>query len=309
MRGDFCHINKRLTEHKAATWADREALRGRIQALEEANAARGGHSPPSDAAAEVRAAKVTIDATKRENAAMSADVTAAVAADELPRGTKGILEGLQVEVRSAHSGGAEHNKDIMEIVGTITNVNETATLTVQGAEEATAATDRIERDTAATQETAIANSKSIDTTRRDLEPAWRDITGLRDDVKKIKAATEVSNQTLQLPWRPEDTNVKTATRNAKVASQQGATAQDPADEAKTVAAALRRELQAAQAKVEANAAAVQPAQQEAADARQQAPAAGGAVKLLEQRIAAVEQENERRYIALQRLSDTTQAAQ
>ena len=74
LRDDVSHINKRLDEHEAATRADREALRGRIQALEEANAAWVSHSPASDAAAEVRAAKVTLEATKRDVAAMSADV-------------------------------------------------------------------------------------------------------------------------------------------------------------------------------------------------------------------------------------------
>ena len=309
LRDDVSHINKRLDEHEAATRADREALRGRIQALEEANAAGGSHSPPSDAAAEVRAAKVTMEATKRDVAAMSADVKAAVAAGELLRGTKAILEGLQVEVRSARSGGAQHTKDIIEITETVRNVTETATLALQGAEEATAAIDKIKRDAAATRETAIANNKSIDTTTRDVEAAWSDIAGLRDDVKKIEAAAEVSNQTLQRLRRDTDANVKTANSDAKAASQRAATAQGAADEARTDAAALRRELQAAQAQVETHAAAVQTAKREAADARQQAAAAGDAVKLLRQRIAAVEQENERRYNALQRASDTAQAAQ
>ena len=241
LRDDVSHINKRLDEHEAATRADGEALRGRIQALEEANAAGGSHSPPSDAAAEVRAAKVTIEATKRDVAAMSADVKAAVAAGELLRGTKAILEGLQVEVRSARSGGAQHTKDIIEITETVRNVTETATLALQGAEEATAAIDKIKRDADATRETAIANNKSIDTTRRDVEAAWSDITGLRDDVKKIEAAAEVSNQTLQRLRRDTDANVKTANSDAKAASQRAATAQGAADEARTDAAALRRE--------------------------------------------------------------------
>ena len=116
---DVSHINKRLDEHEAATRADKEALRGRIQALEEANAARGSHSPPSDAAAKVRAAKLTIEATKRDVAAMSADVKAAVAARVLLRGTKPILEELQVEVRSARSSGTKHTKDIIEITETV----------------------------------------------------------------------------------------------------------------------------------------------------------------------------------------------
>ena len=244
---------------------------------------------------------------------VAADVLArtfvALAAGELLRGTKAILEGLQVKVRSARSGGAQQTKDIIEITETIRNVNDTATLALQGAEEATAAIDKIERDAAATRETAIVNSKSIDTTRRDVEAAWSDITGLRGDVKKIEAAAEVSNQSLQRLRRDTDTNVKTANSDAKAASQRAATAQGAADEAKTDAAALRRELQAAQAQVQTHAAAVQTAKREAADARQQAAAAGDAVKLLQQRIAAVEQENERRYNALQRASDTAQAAQ
>ena len=184
-----------------------------------------------------------------------------------------------------------------------------ATLAMKGAEEATAAIDKIQRDAAATRETAIINSKSIDTARRDEEAAWSDITDLRDDVKKIEAAAEVSNQGLQRLQRDTDANVKTPNSDAKDASQLAAITQGAADKAKTDAAALRRELQAAQAKVEANAAAVQTAKREAADARQQAAAAGDAVKLFQQRIAAVEQENERRYNALQRASDTAQAAQ
>ena len=303
------HINKRLADHEAGTWADREALPGRIQALEGANTGRGSHSLPSNAAAKVRAAKVTIEATERDVAAMSADVKAAVAPGELLWGIKAILEGLQVEVRSARSGGAQHTKDIIEITETVRNVSETATLVLQGAEEATAAIDKIQRDAAATRETAIVNSKAIDTTSRDLEAAWSDITGLRDDVKKIKAAAEVSNQSLQRLWRDTDANVKTANSDAKAARQRAATAQAAADEAKTDAAALRRELQATKAQVETHAAAVQTAKREAADARQQAAAAGDAVKLLQQRIAAVEQENEQRYDALQRASDTAQAAQ
>jgi hypothetical protein len=62
----------------------------------------------------------------------------------------------------------------------------------------------IKRDTAATREPAIVNRKSIDTTRRDVEAAWSDITGLRNDVKKIEAAAEVSNQTLQRLRRDTD---------------------------------------------------------------------------------------------------------
>ena len=215
LREDVSHINKRLDEHKAATQADGEALRGRIQALEEANAAGGSHSPLTDAATEVRAAKVTNEATKRDVAAMSGDVKAALAAQELLRGTKAILEGLQVEVRSARSGAAQHTKDIIEISEIVRSVNETATLGMQGAEEATAAIDKIKRDAAATRDTAIVNSKSINTTRRDVEAAWSDITGLRDEVKKIEAASEVSNQTLQRLRRDTDANVKTADSNCK----------------------------------------------------------------------------------------------
>ena len=70
LRDDVPHINKRLADHEAAARAEGEALRGRIQALEEANAAGGSHSPPSDAAARIWAAKVTIGATKRDVAAM-----------------------------------------------------------------------------------------------------------------------------------------------------------------------------------------------------------------------------------------------
>ena len=159
LRNDVSHINKGLADHEAATRADGEALRGRIQALEEGNAAGGSHSPPSNAAAEVRAANVTIEVTKRDVAAMSAEVKAAVAAGELLRGTKAVQEGLQVEVRSARSGGAQHTKDNIEITETVRNVNETATLALQGAKEATAAIDKIQRDAAATRETAIVNSK------------------------------------------------------------------------------------------------------------------------------------------------------
>ena len=54
------HINKRLDEHEEATWAGREALRGRIQTLEDANSAGNSHSTRSNAAAEVPAANVTI---------------------------------------------------------------------------------------------------------------------------------------------------------------------------------------------------------------------------------------------------------
>ena len=89
LRDDVSHINKRLSDHEAATRADGEAFWGRIQALEEANADGGSHSPPSDAAAEVRAAKVTIEATKRDVAAMSPDVKAAVAAGELLTRSRG----------------------------------------------------------------------------------------------------------------------------------------------------------------------------------------------------------------------------
>ena len=119
LRVHVSRINKRLDEHEAATRADREALQGRIQALEDANAASGSHSLPSYAAAEVRAAKVTIQATKRDVLAMSAEVKAAVAAGELPQGTKAILEGLQVKVRSARSEGAQYTKDIIEITDTL----------------------------------------------------------------------------------------------------------------------------------------------------------------------------------------------
>ena len=142
-----------------------------------------------------------------------------------------------------------------------------------------------------------------------MEAAWSDITGLRDDVHKIEEAAEVSNQTLQRLRRDTDANVKTANSDAKAAMQRAATAQGAADEAKTDAAALRRELQAAQAQVETHTTAVQEARREATDARQQATATGDAVKLLLQRIAAVEQEIKRRYNALQRESDTAQAAQ
>ena len=268
-------------------------MRGRIQALEEANAAKGSHSPPSDAAAEVRAARVTIEATRRDVAPMSAGGKAGVAAGELLRGTKGIPEGLQVEVRSARSGGAQYTKDIIEITVIVPSVNETATLAMQGAQEATAAIDKIKRNAAATRATAIAHSRSIDTTRLDVEAASSDIAGLRTDVNKIKAATEVSNQTLQRLRRDTDANVKTATGDTKAANQRAATAEGAADEAKTDAAALRRELQAVQAQIEIHAAAVQTAKQEPADARQQAAAAGDAVKLLQQRIAAAEQDNRR----------------
>ena len=190
--------------------------------------------------------------------------------------------------------GRPTHQDIIKIAATVRNVNETATVALQGAEEATAAIDKIKRDTAATRDTAIVNSKSIDTTRRDIQAAWSDITGLRNDVKKIEAAAEVNNPTLQRLRRDTDANVKTLNSDAKAASQRAATAQGAADEAKTDAAALRRELQAAQAQVEAHAAAVHTARKEPADARQQAASAGDAVKLLQQRIAAVPQENERR---------------
>ena len=199
--------------------------------------------------------------------------------------------------------------DIIEITETVRHVNERATLAMQGAEEATAATYKIKRDAAATRETAIVNSKSIDTTERDVEAAWSDINGLRNGVKKIEAAAEVSNQSLQRLRRDTDANVKTPNSDAKAASQWAATAQGAAEETKTDAASLRRELQAAQAQVEAHAAAVQRAKREAADARQQAAAAGYPVKLLQHEIAAVEQQNERRYNALQRASDTAKAAQ
>ena len=277
--------------------------------MAEGNAAGSSHSLPSDAAAEVRAANVTIEATKRDVAAMSADGTAAIAAGELLQGTKGILEVLQVEVRSERSRGAQHTKDIIEITETDQNVNETATLALQGAEEATAAIDKIKRDAAATRDTAIVNSKSIDNTRRNVKAAWSDITSLRNDLKKIEAAAEVSPQSLQRLRPDTHANVKTANSHAKAASQRAATAQGAADEAETDAAALRRELQVAQAQVETHAAAVQTVKREAADAPQQAAAAGGAVKLPQQRIAAVKQENERRYNVLQRASDTAQAAQ
>ena len=180
---------------------------------------------------------------------------------------------------------------------------------MQGAEEATATIDKIEGDAAATRDTAMVNSKSMDTTRRDVEAAWSDITGLRDDVKKMEAAAEVSNQTFQRLRRDTDANVKTAKSDVKAASQRAATTQGAADEAKRDPLALCRELRATKAQVETHAAAVQTAKREAADARQQAAAAGDAVKLLQERIAAVEQENERRYNALQRASDTAQAAQ
>ena len=187
-------------------------------------------SPPSDAAAEVRAAKVTIEATKRDVAAMSADFKAAVAAGELLRGTKASLEGLLVEVRSARNGGAQHTKDIIEITETARSVNETATLAMQGAEQATAAIDKITREAAATRKTAIINSKSIYPTRRDVGAAWSDIASLRDDVKKIQAAAEVSLQSIQRLRRDTDANVKTANSDAKAASQRAATAQGAADE-------------------------------------------------------------------------------
>ena len=206
---------------------------------------------------------MTIVATKRDVAAMSADVKAAVAAGELLRGTKAILEGLQVEVRSARSGSAQHTKDIIEPREVVRSVNKMATLAMQGAEEATAAIDKIERDAAATQETAIVNSKSIDTTRRDVEAACSDITGLCDDNKKIEAGAEVSNQSLQRLWRDTDANVKTANSDAKAESQRAATAQGAADETKTDAATLRRELQATKAQVKTHAAAVKTAKQEA----------------------------------------------
>ena len=162
-------------------------------------------------------------------------------------------------MRSARSGGAQHKKDIIEITETVRSLNETATLAMQGAEEATAAIDKIKRDAAATGDTAIVNSKSIDSTRRDVEAAWSDITGLRDNDKEIRAAAEVSNQTLQRLRRGTNANVKTANSDAKAASQRAATAQGTADEAKTNAVALRRELQATKAQVETHAAAVQTA--------------------------------------------------
>ena len=68
---NVCHINKRVDDQEATTEADKEALPGRIQSLEEAIAAEGSHSPPSQATTEVRAAKLTLDATKRDVAAMS----------------------------------------------------------------------------------------------------------------------------------------------------------------------------------------------------------------------------------------------
>ena len=147
---------------------------------------------------------MTIEATKRDVAPISANMKAAVAAGELLRGTKAVLEGLQVEVRSTRSGGAQHTKDIIEIAEIVRNVNETATVALQGAEEATAAIDKIKRDTAATGDTAIVNSKFIDTTRRDVQAAWSDITGLRNYVKKIEAAAEVNNPTLQRLRRDDD---------------------------------------------------------------------------------------------------------
>ena len=106
LRDDVSHINKRLHDHEAAKQADGKALQGSIQALEETNAAEGSHGS-IDATAKVRAAKVSIEATQRDVAAMSADVKAAVAAGESLRGTKAIPEGLQVEVRSARSGDAQ----------------------------------------------------------------------------------------------------------------------------------------------------------------------------------------------------------
>ena len=93
LRNNVFHINKRLDHQEAAKQADRAALRGRIQAFKEANAAWGSHIPHSDAATEPWAAKVTIEATTRDIAVMLADVKAAVAAGELLRGTKAILEG------------------------------------------------------------------------------------------------------------------------------------------------------------------------------------------------------------------------
>ena len=68
-------------------------------------------------------------------------------------------------------------------------------------------------------------------------------------------------------------------------------------------------MQATKAQVETDAGAVQMPKREAAGARQQAAAAGDAVKLIQQRITSVEQENEQRYNALQRALDTAQAAQ
>ena len=46
LRDDVSHMNQRLADHEAATWADGEALRGRIQALEEANATSRRATPP-----------------------------------------------------------------------------------------------------------------------------------------------------------------------------------------------------------------------------------------------------------------------
>ena len=231
MRKDVIHINKTLDNNQVATQEVREALQGHIQALEAANNARGSQSPQSYAAVEVWAGRVTIQATKRDVAAISQKVKAAVAAGELLRGTKAILEGLHVQVRSTRSRGAKHTKDIMEIMETLPKVSERAMLAMQGAEEATAAIDKIERDSTATQETAIAVSKSIQTTRRDVEAAWSHITSLCDDVKEIEAATEVGNQTLHRLQRDTDANVTTGNSNANRANQRAATAEGAADQA------------------------------------------------------------------------------
>ena len=191
-------------------------------------------------------------------------------------------------MRSARSCGAIHTKGIIKITVTVLNVNETATLALQNTEEATAAIDKIKRDTAAMRETASINGKSIDTTRRDVEAAWREISLLSDNVKKIQALAEVSNQSLQLLRGDTEASVKTAASNAKAASRQAAIVQDVLDEAKMFAAALPRELLAAQTKVKTCAVAVQRAKGEAADPRQLVAAETDAVKLLQQQIAAVE---------------------
>ena len=102
---DISHINKRLDEHEAATRADKEALRGRIQALEEANAAGGSHSLPSDDATEVWAAKVMIEATKRDVAAMLADVKAGVPLQSYSGAPKPFWRGSRSRC-APHAAGA-----------------------------------------------------------------------------------------------------------------------------------------------------------------------------------------------------------
>ena len=60
LRDDVSHINKRLAEHEAAALANREALRGRIQALEEAHAAGGSHSVMASNSSSAASAHVAV---------------------------------------------------------------------------------------------------------------------------------------------------------------------------------------------------------------------------------------------------------